>query len=207
MIRSIGLFALAAFALAAQPASAALRVTEWMYNGTPGEYFELTNLGAAPVDTTGWSYSDEDNAPGTEDLSGLGVVAPGQSVIVTEATSAAFASAWNLSGVTILGGITDNLPRILPEDTHALIRIGSWPVPDLFLFLQETGEVETEEMFRVFNMGIGMILAVDPAGLAETLGLLRSTGQKSWVLGTLQSGGSGVVYDLGPESPQIPSAD
>jgi phosphoribosylformylglycinamidine cyclo-ligase len=102
------------------------------------------------------------------------------------------------------GGITDNLPRILPEGTHALIRIGSWPVPDLFLFLQETGEVETEEMFRVFNMGIGMILAVDPAGLAEVLGLLRSTGQKSWVLGTVQSGGSGVVYDLGPEPPQIP---
>ena len=103
------------------------------------------------------------------------------------------------------GGITDNLPRILPRDTHALIRIGSWTVPDLFLFLQETGDVETEEMFRVFNMGIGMILAVDPVGLAEVLGLLRSVGQKSWVIGTLQSGGSGVVYDLGPESPQLPN--
>ncbi len=103
------------------------------------------------------------------------------------------------------GGITDNLPRILPGDTHALIRIGSWPVPDLFLFLQEVGEVETEEMFRVFNMGIGMILAVDTAGLAEVLGLLRSTGQKSWVLGTVQSGGSGVAYDLGPENLQLPT--
>ena len=87
-----------------------------------------------------------------------------------------------------------------PRDTHALIRVGSWPVPELFHFLQEQGEVETEEMFRVFNMGIGMILAVEPAGLAEVLGLLRSTGQKSWVLGTVQKGGSGVVYDLGPET-------
>src|SRR6185295_4124017 len=76
------------------------------------------------------------------------------------------------------GGITDNLPRILPPGTHALIRVGSWPVPELFHFLQEKGEVETEEMFRVFNMGIGMILAVGPAGLAEVLGLLRSVGQK-----------------------------
>ena len=100
------------------------------------------------------------------------------------------------------GGITDNLPRVLPPDTHALIRVGSWPVPELFHFLQENGEVETEEMFRVFNMGIGMILAVEPAGLGEVLGLLRSTGQKSWIIGTLQKGGSGVVYDLGMETPE-----
>ena len=97
------------------------------------------------------------------------------------------------------GGITDNLPRILPDGSHALIRVGSWPVPDLFHFLQEKGEVETEEMFRVFNMGIGMILAVDPAGLAEVLGLLRSVGQKSYLIGTVQPGGSGVVYDLGAQ--------
>jgi phosphoribosylformylglycinamidine cyclo-ligase len=95
------------------------------------------------------------------------------------------------------GGITDNLPRILPQDTHALIRVGSWPLPELFHFLQEQGEVEAEEMFRVFNMGIGMILAVEPASLGEVLGLLRSVGQKSWLIGTIQKGGSGVVYDLG----------
>jgi phosphoribosylformylglycinamidine cyclo-ligase len=100
------------------------------------------------------------------------------------------------------GGITDNLPRILPRDTHALIRVGSWPLPELFHFLQEQGEVEAEEMFRVFNMGIGMILAVEPAGLAEVLGLLRSVGQKSWIIGTVQKGGSGVVYDLGFETPE-----
>ena len=104
------------------------------------------------------------------------------------------------------GGITDNLPRILPADTHALIRMGSWPVPELYHFLQEKGGVEMEEMLRVFNLGVGMILAVDPAGLAEILGLLRSVGQKSWLLGTLQKGGTGVVYDLGPESHEAPSA-
>ncbi|HEV2856192.1 MAG TPA: phosphoribosylformylglycinamidine cyclo-ligase [Thermoanaerobaculia bacterium] len=105
------------------------------------------------------------------------------------------------------GGITDNLPRILPEATHALIRMGSWPVPELFHFLQETGEVEAEEMLRVFNMGIGMILAVEPSRLAEILGRLRSVGQKSWMIGTLQPGGSGVVYDLAPETPQLPGTD
>ena len=105
------------------------------------------------------------------------------------------------------GGITDNLPRILPKDAHALIRVGSWPIPELFHFLQERGEVEADEMFRVFNMGIGMILAVEPAGLAEVLGLLRSVGQKSWMIGSLQPGGSGVAYDLGTESPELPSSN
>ena len=95
------------------------------------------------------------------------------------------------------GGITDNLPRILPDDTHALIRVGSWPVLELFHFLQEKGEVDTAEMFRVFNMGVGMVLAVEPSGLAEVLALLRSTGQRSHLIGTIQKGGSGVVYDLG----------
>ena len=83
------------------------------------------------------------------------------------------------------GGLTDNLPRILPREAHALIRVGSWPLPDLFHFLQEKGEVQADEMFRVFNMGIGMVLAVDPAGLAEGLALLRSTGQRSFLIGTV----------------------
>jgi phosphoribosylformylglycinamidine cyclo-ligase len=94
------------------------------------------------------------------------------------------------------GGLTDNLPRIFPAGTHALIRVGSWPLPDLFHYLQEQGEVDSEEMFRVFNMGIGMVLAVTPAGLAEVLALLRSVGQKSYLIGTVQPEGSGVAYDL-----------
>jgi len=98
------------------------------------------------------------------------------------------------------GGLTDNLPRILPADTHAVIRVGSWPVPELFHFLQESGEVDADEMFRVFNMGVGMVLAVDPAGLRDVLGLLRSVGQKSYLVGTVQKGGGGVVYDLGLEA-------
>jgi phosphoribosylformylglycinamidine cyclo-ligase len=94
------------------------------------------------------------------------------------------------------GGLTDNLPRVLPAGTHAEIRVGSWEVPEIFHFLQEHGEVETEEMFRVFNMGIGMVLVVDPAGLRELLAELRGRGQRSAILGTVQPGGSGVVYDL-----------
>jgi phosphoribosylformylglycinamidine cyclo-ligase len=95
------------------------------------------------------------------------------------------------------GGLTDNLPRVLPAGCHAEIRVGSWPVPELFHFLQEEGEVESDEMFRVFNMGIGMVLLVAPAGLREVLAILREQGQRSYLIGTVQEGGAGVCYDLG----------
>lgn len=96
------------------------------------------------------------------------------------------------------GGLTDNVPRVLASGTHAEIRVGTWDIPAIFHYLQEHGEVETEEMFRVFNMGIGMVLAVDPAGLREVLAELRRGGQRAAVIGTVQAGGAGVVYDLGP---------
>jgi phosphoribosylformylglycinamidine cyclo-ligase len=97
------------------------------------------------------------------------------------------------------GGLTDNLPRILPPGTHAHIRVGAWEVPEIFHFLQERGEVEAEEMFRVFNMGVGMVLVVAPEGLGDVLARLREQRQRSSVIGSVQEGGSGVAYDLGIE--------
>lgn len=95
------------------------------------------------------------------------------------------------------GGLTDNLPRMLPAGTHAHVRVGAWEVPEIFHYLQEQGAVSSEEMFRVFNMGIGMVLLVAPDGLGDVLARLREKGQRSFVVGTVQEGGSGVVYDLG----------
>lgn len=95
------------------------------------------------------------------------------------------------------GGITDNLPRVLPEGTHAAVRMGTWEVPELFRALAEHGEVEPEEMLRVFNMGIGMILVVDQGRLQEVLRSLRTRGWRSSILGSVGEGGSGVVYDFG----------
>ena len=96
------------------------------------------------------------------------------------------------------GGLTDNLPRILPAGTHASLRVGAWEIPELFHLLQEHGGVSTEEMFRVFNMGIGFTLVIDPAAAGEILGMLRAAGAKGLPIGTVQEGGAGVVYDLGP---------
>ncbi|MCB9913577.1 MAG: CotH kinase family protein [Planctomycetes bacterium] len=82
--------------------SSGLRITEYLYSGTDGEFFELTNTTAAAIDLTGWSYDDDSATAGTVDLSAAGVVAPGQSIVVTEADPATFAAAWGLSGVTVV---------------------------------------------------------------------------------------------------------
>jgi phosphoribosylformylglycinamidine cyclo-ligase len=97
------------------------------------------------------------------------------------------------------GGLTDNLPRVLPRGTRAEIRVGSWEIPEIFHFLQEHGEIDNEEMFRVFNMGIGMVAVVAPGALGEALAALRRGGQRARVIGTVQPAGrrgGGVVYDL-----------
>jgi phosphoribosylformylglycinamidine cyclo-ligase len=99
------------------------------------------------------------------------------------------------------GGLTDNLPRVLPAGTHASIRVGSWEVPEIFHLLQEHGGVSSEEMFRVFNMGIGFALVVEPAAAGEILTTLRKAGVRGVPVGTVQQGGSGVVYDLPPDAP------
>lgn len=97
---------------AAAIASADIRITEWMYDGTGGEFVELTNVGAAPIDLTGWSYDDDSRLPGVFSLSGFGVVAPGESVIFTEVSADAFRTNWGLpDSVKVLGGYTNNLGR------------------------------------------------------------------------------------------------
>jgi phosphoribosylformylglycinamidine cyclo-ligase len=94
------------------------------------------------------------------------------------------------------GGLTDNLPRILPKKTHASIRVGSWEIPEVFHLFQKQGRVDSDEMFRVFNMGVGMVLVVDPGGAAEVFAALKKAKQKALAIGTVQKGGSGVSYDL-----------
>ncbi len=106
------LAAVAVAGVACGAAEAGIRITEWMYTGQNGEFVEFTNVGAAPVDMTGWSYDDDSRIPGVFSLSGFGVVQPGESVIITESTAAAFRAAWNLpASVKVLGGVTNNLGR------------------------------------------------------------------------------------------------
>jgi len=74
------------------------------------------------------------------------------------------------------GGITDNLPRVLPQGTGALVRWGSWDVPPIFRFLQEAGRVPQEDMLRTFNMGVGLIVVTAPGNADGLLGGLAAGG-------------------------------
>jgi len=93
------------------------------------------------------------------------------------------------------GGITDNLPRILPEKRLAIIERRAWDTPPLFQFLAQAGDVPDDEMLRAFNMGIGMIVAVDERDTATVLDLLREHGGPgSVVIGRIAEGDRGVSY-------------
>ncbi len=92
-------------------ASGDIVISEWMYSGTNGEFIEFTNTGPASVDMSGWSFDDSSQIPGTVDLSAFGVVNSGESVILTEAVAADFATAWGLTGVDIIGELAANLGR------------------------------------------------------------------------------------------------
>ncbi|MEO8275700.1 MAG: phosphoribosylformylglycinamidine cyclo-ligase [Thermoanaerobaculia bacterium] len=104
------------------------------------------------------------------------------------------------------GGLTDNVPRVLPAGLTAEIRIGTWEVPEPFGVLQEKGEVELEEMLRVFNMGIGMVMVVAADALADISRRLSEAGQPVRTIGRVVAGEHGVVYNLGllPEEAAAP---
>lgn len=84
------------------------------------------------------------------------------------------------------GGLPDNLARVLPAGCRAVIREGSWPRPAVFDWLREAGGLAREEMYRVFNMGIGMVVAVSPEDAEPALAVLASSGQPAWVIGTVE---------------------
>ncbi|MBP7747998.1 MAG: carbohydrate-binding domain-containing protein [Phycisphaerae bacterium] len=110
MLRALGL---GLFFSLARAAVGDVVISEWMHAGTGslGEYVEFTNTGPGPVDMTGWSFDDDSGIAGTVSLSAFGIVAAGESVILTDDTPESFAAAWGLTDVQIVGGNTANLGR------------------------------------------------------------------------------------------------
>ena len=93
------------------------------------------------------------------------------------------------------GGITENLPRILPAKTQAVIDRSAWRVPAIFEWLQQAGDVPSDDMLRTFNMGIGLILAVAANDASRVLNDLRAAGENgATAVGVVRSGDGGVVY-------------
>jgi phosphoribosylformylglycinamidine cyclo-ligase len=96
------------------------------------------------------------------------------------------------------GGLTDNVPRVLPDTLDARIKLGSWPVLPVFRFLFEKGNVTSEEMLRVFNMGIGMVLILGPGDVDRVSKHFAQIGQKFYFIGNVVKGSGKVVYDTPP---------
>lgn len=85
------------------------------------------------------------------------------------------------------GGLLENIPRVLPENTKAVIDRSSWQMPAVFRWLQEQGNIEEQEMYRTFNCGVGMVLCV-PAEQAEAAReFLASQGETAWVIGRVEA--------------------
>jgi phosphoribosylformylglycinamidine cyclo-ligase len=83
------------------------------------------------------------------------------------------------------GGLTENLPRVLPAKSKALIDLNAWQRPEIFNWLQQQGNIEETEMLRTFNCGIGMVIAVNETEVEEIINTIRLQGLSSWSMGTI----------------------
>jgi phosphoribosylformylglycinamidine cyclo-ligase len=90
------------------------------------------------------------------------------------------------------GGIPGNLVRILPDGCRARITKNAWPVPPLFSLIQKRGDISDDEMFRTFNMGLGLLLVVPSAQVGRTMERLHRAGERAWPAGTVVAGPRGV---------------
>jgi phosphoribosylformylglycinamidine cyclo-ligase len=96
------------------------------------------------------------------------------------------------------GGLTDNVPRVLPATLDARIKLGSWPVLPIFQLMYQKGSVERDEMLRVFNMGIGMVLIVAPDQVDVVAKHFAQIGEKFFFIGNVVKGSGKVIYDSPP---------
>ncbi|QOR34770.1 phosphoribosylformylglycinamidine cyclo-ligase [Clostridium sp. 'deep sea'] len=92
------------------------------------------------------------------------------------------------------GGVTENTPRMLPNNLQANITKGSWPVLPIFNYLQQTGNIAEQEMYRTYNMGIGLVLAVNKNQVDTVLAELNKEKQQAYVIGNVSTGTLGVQY-------------
>jgi phosphoribosylformylglycinamidine cyclo-ligase len=91
------------------------------------------------------------------------------------------------------GGIPGNLDRALPANLDAVVDAASWDVPTIFKTLEKAGEVPRDEMFRVFNMGIGMVVIVAPEYADQIVREVDATGIGAWPIGEIRTGSGNVV--------------
>ena len=104
------------------------------------------------------------------------------------------------AGVTIKGcshitggGFYENIPRMLPDGVRAVVKKDSYEVPAIFKLMAAKGEIAEEMMYNTYNMGIGMMLALDPADVDKALDALKAAGEDAYVVGNVEAGDKGVT--------------
>ncbi len=90
------------------------------------------------------------------------------------------------------GGFYENIPRMLPDGIKAVVEKNSYDIPPIFSLMQKKGEIEEHMMYNTYNMGLGMVLAIDPEDVDKTLEAIKASGDKAWVVGKCVSGEKGV---------------
>ena len=91
------------------------------------------------------------------------------------------------------GGFYENIPRMLPEGKRAVVEKDSYEVPAIFKMLAREGEIAEQMMYNTYNMGLGMILAVDPADVDKTMEAVKAAGETPYVVGKIEDGEKGVT--------------
>ena len=91
------------------------------------------------------------------------------------------------------GGFYENVPRMLKEGTHAVINKNSYPIPPIFTLMAKKGNIEEHMMYNTYNMGLGMIVAVEPADVDKTMEAMKAAGDTPYVVGTIEAGEKGVT--------------
>ena len=90
------------------------------------------------------------------------------------------------------GGFFENVPRMLPENVRAQIKKDSYPVPAIFDLIAKNGNVEEHMMYNTFNMGLGMVIALDPQDVETAMEAIQAAGDQCYVVGSIQEGEKGV---------------
>ena len=144
------------------------------------------------VDVSGLAWSDP--APFAPETSlGAALLAPTRLYVKPILEAIRAGGVHGLAHITG-GGLTENLPRVLPQGLGARIDLGAWGLPPVFQWLAETGGIETREMLKTFNSGIGMCVVVDAAEADTIARLLVAAGETVTRLGVVEAG-SGVTYE------------
>lgn len=90
------------------------------------------------------------------------------------------------------GGFYENIPRMLPEGVRAVIEKESYPIPAIFKLMQDKGNLEEKMMYNTYNMGLGMVLAIDASEVREAVAAIEEAGEKAFIVGNVTAGEKGV---------------